>query len=270
MAEVVFDNVYLMTSLNTGQQENMIADDIIPADCKHFYVQNNIPWDVNVLLFKNANGTTQPVQFACHAGGSISVPYPVQSFQIWTAQTEPPTDAIPPAGVGGQYSGPGHAQKGAVGYVSVVAYDDQLSMFSSGDPITADAYLTGALPEGSNTIGGVNVMVGGQAVSESNPMPTDVTVQIAEVTLTGSNTSFAWETTASTTEETETGNVNQWFTFANDDPSNDIQINFDASVGSTGTMTIKAGDILNGMPRKFSVLHVKAVSGSPAFRAWGV
>jgi hypothetical protein len=57
---------------------------------------------------------------------------------------------------------------------------------------------------------------------------------------------------------------------SNDDPTNAIQFNFDGPIGSTGTFTLKAGESIGSFPKTARKLYVKAVAGTPSFRALGV
>lgn len=58
--------------------------------------------------------------------------------------------------------------------------------------------------------------------------------------------------------------------FINDDGTNDIRLNFNRSVGESGTITVKAGQGFSDLECSISSISVQAVAGTPAFRVLGV
>lgn len=78
------------------------------------------------------------------------------------------------------------------------------------------------------------------------------------------------ETTATTTETAHDFPVDWMVSLSNDDATNSIQFNFDGSIGSLGTFTLKAGESIGAFPRSAKKLYAKAVTGTATFRAMGV
>lgn len=150
---LTYNEVFLQ--YNTPAQETQVAEG--QATGRQIFVQNNTATDINVLMFRDPNATAIPLQVAVRAGGSIGVPVDFQSFEIYTAQTEPPSDAIPAAGKGGAYDGPGAAGANVTGYISVLAYDTPMGWFVDGTSVNSNASISGALPAGTNNIGHVDV-----------------------------------------------------------------------------------------------------------------
>lgn len=77
------------------------------------------------------------------------------------------------------------------------------------------------------------------------------------------------ETSATTSNVPHDFDVNMIVMLANDG-SDDIKVNFDADTSAAGAWTLKAGEAVTNVPRACKKIHVKALNGSPAFRAWGV
>lgn len=175
---MTFSNIYFVDSSPAG--EKLVASD--NASGKYVMFQNNTANDLNLLLFGKPNNADKPSIFAVRAGGVFGWPYHVASFAVYTAQTEPPGDAIPPAGAGGTYNGPNKAPTGAIGYVSVIVTDEALAPISAGNPTTASASISGSLPAGTNNLGTIGLTQNGTPVDSSNPL--EVHTNVSSVTAT--------------------------------------------------------------------------------------
>ncbi len=57
---------------------------------------------------------------------------------------------------------------------------------------------------------------------------------------------------------------------ANDSPTNDMYLNFDAPVGQGGTIVLKAGEIFSDYPISCQELYVRGIGADVPFRAVGV
>jgi hypothetical protein len=118
-------------------------------------------------------------------------------------------------------------------------------------------------------------LVGGQPISQSNPLPTTANIQIQSVTATditikGRSSHVALDgIPVTTTEANSPFAVSQIVFIANDGPS-DMIINFDASTTSEGAFTLKSGEVLDNFPRQCTTLYYKAKTGNTTLRAVGV
>ncbi len=57
---------------------------------------------------------------------------------------------------------------------------------------------------------------------------------------------------------------------ANDSPTHDMYVSFDAPVGQGGTIILKSGEILSDYPITCSELFVRGIGANVPFRAVGV
>lgn len=131
MAKNTFKRVYPVTIANTTG-EILLAQDIL--DGEFIFVQNNSPFDVNLLLFEDAQMSSTPIELAIRAGGVGSAALPLGAFAIYAADYQTIAQPIAPAGVGGVYNGSGaiNANTGAIGYISVNAFDEPIYLDVNG------------------------------------------------------------------------------------------------------------------------------------------
>lgn len=56
----------------------------------------------------------------------------------------------------------------------------------------------------------------------------------------------------------------------NDSSDYDIQVNFDATIGESGTFTIKAGESINDVPLQCTTISIQSINGIAPVRCMGV
>lgn len=90
------------------------------------------------------------------------------------------------------------------------------------------------------------------------------------VQLSGSKPLVSYEGTATTTASSQPFACKREIIRIANDGNYDIQFCLDATIGSAGTFTVKAGQSEDHIPIACSTLYYQSINGSSAFRAMGV